>query len=339
MNSQASQSAVRSPHSALRILVMGAGAIGSAVGGFLAKGGHDVTLITHKEHMTAVNEGGLRITGIWGDHRVANLRAQTDLAGLRRGDFDIIFISVKSYDTGQAVDAVRHLVDDDTLVCSYQNGLGNAERIAEAVGWERTVGARVIYGVVLAEPGLARITVTAAPTALGVYDASAPADRVQAIAQAIDATGNPTVFTDKIATLLWGKVAYNCALNPLSALLDAPYGVLAETEHTLSIILEILAELYAVAAAMQVKLEPATADEYMDLLVGTLIPPTAAHYASMREDFRQKRRTEIDALNGAICRYGQEHGVPCPTNTLLTHLVHAREHALRFSSQPMQAGG
>ncbi|MFP4503054.1 MAG: ketopantoate reductase family protein, partial [Candidatus Hydrogenedentota bacterium] len=59
-----------------------------------------------------------------------------------------------------------------------------------------------------------------------------------------------------------------------------------------------------------------------------LIPPTAAHYASTREDFRQRRRTEIDALNGAIARYGARHDVPTPANALITHLVHAREHAL-----------
>jgi 2-dehydropantoate 2-reductase len=79
---------------------------------------------------------------------------------------------------------------------------------------------------------------------------------------------------------------------------------------------------------MQVRLEPATAPEYMEVLVNKLIPPTAAHYASMREDFRHRRRTEIDALNGAICRYGKQHGIGCPTNTLLTRLVYAREHAL-----------
>lgn len=307
---------------------MGAGAMGSSVGGFMAKAGYRVTLMGHAEHMEAIRKNGLRITGIWGDYVVTSLRAQTDLAGLRRGEFDSIFISVKSYDTAAAANAIRPLIDERTLVCSYQNGLGNAESIAEAVGWERTVGARVIYGVRLPEPGCAEITVIANPTALGVYHSSAPADRVRAIAEAMNAAGLPTVYTDEIATLLWGKVAYNCALNPLSALLDVPYGVLAETEHTMATIREVVSELYAVARAMRVRMDPPTAEAYVTLLVEKLIPPTAAHYASMREDFRQRRRTEIDALNGAIVHYGQQHGIPCLTNTLLTRLVRAREHAL-----------
>jgi len=329
----APDSAIQNPKSKiqnpLRVLVMGAGSVGSAIGGFLGKGGHDVTLVSlDQAHLDAIRAKGLRITGIWGDHVVEGLRTRNDLEGMHPGDFQLIIVSVKSYDTAAAAAAIGPLVDGDTLVCSYQNGLGNAERIAEVVGWERTIGARVIYGVRLPEPGCAEITVIAAPTALGVYHPDAPAARVRAIADAMDATGNPTQYTDAINTLLWGKVAYNCALNPLSGLLDVPYGVLAETDHTLEIMREIVAELYAVADAMEIRMDPATTEGYMELLVGTLLPPTAAHYASMREDFVHKRRTEIDALNGCICRYGREHGVPCPTNLFLTRLVHAREHAL-----------
>jgi 2-dehydropantoate 2-reductase len=227
---------------------------------------------------------------------------------------------------------VAPLADERTLICSYQNGLGNAEAIAKAVGWHRTVGARVIFGVRLREPGSVTITVIAEPTALGVYVPDAPADRVREIADAMDRAGLPTLFADNITMLLWAKVAYNAALNPLSALLDVPYGTLLETGHTREIIREVVRELYAVAPAMRVALEPPKPQAYVNLLFEKLIPPTAAHYASMREDFLRKRRTEIDALNGAICRYGREHGIPCPTNAVLTRLVHAREHSFGAST-------
>ena len=321
-----------------RILVVGAGSMGSAVGGFMAEAGHEVILAGRDPHMAAIRERGLRITGIWGERHVCSLRTCTDLDGLKQGDFNLIIIAVKSYDTRAAAQSIRHLADDDTLVCCYQNGLGNAERIAEAVGWERVIGARVIYGVRLPEPGCAEVTVIAQPTALGAYEPGPPPERIRAIAEAMDAAGLPTVCTDEVATLLWGKVAYNCALNPLSALLDVPYGVLAETEHTLGIMREIVAELYQVAAAVKVRLDPATAGEYMHFLTGTLIPPTAAHYASMREDFLHKRRTEIDALNGAVLAYGERHGVACPTNRLITSLVRAREHALGVQSIRREGG-
>jgi len=312
----------------MRMLVMGAGAMGSAVGGFMAEAGHAVTLVGRAPHMEAIAARGLRITGIWGEHQVTTLDTRTGVDGLQQGDFDLVLVTVKSYNTENAVALIQPLVGPDTLVCAYQNGLGNAEIIARAVGWERTVGARAIFGVRIQEPAWADVTVIAQPTALGVYRPEAPAERVQAIAQAMNDAQLPTVYTDAIEAVLWSKVAYNCALNPLSALLDVPYGVLAETEHTRSIITEVIEELYRAGHAMGVRLDPATPQDYLDLFFTRLVPPTAAHYASMREDFLHKRRTEIDALNGAIVRYGQEHGVPCPTNALLTRLVRAREYAL-----------
>ncbi len=318
----------------MRIVVMGAGAIGSAVGGFMSLAGHDVVLIGRKPHMDAIAAHGLRITGIWGEHLAGKLTVCTDPAALRLDGVDWVFVTVKSYDTPEAVRAIAHLVGQDTLVCAYQNGLGNAEIIADTFGWARTVGARAIYGVKVCAPGWIDITVIAQPTALGVYDSEAPAHRVRAMADLMNASGIPTEYTEEIATVLWAKVAYNCALNPLSALLDVPYGRLLDTEHTRIMMQEVVEELYKVAACMALPLKPATAQEYTQLLFERLIPPTAAHYASMREDLLLGRRTEIDALNGAIWRMGMRHGVVCPTNALLTRLVHAREelHARKTGS-------
>jgi 2-dehydropantoate 2-reductase len=300
----------------------------------MAEAGHDVTLIARNaEHVRAIREKGLRITGIWGEHHASTLRAQTDLSGLRPGEFDLFLVTVKSYDTANAVHAILPLVDENSIVCAYQNGLGNAETIAESVGWGRTIGARAIFGALLVEPGHSEVTVIANPTAIGAYSPGPPEDRVREIAEAMNASGVPTVYTDKIATLLWGKVAYNCVLNPLSALLDAPFGALPDADYTLGIMRDVVEELYAVAKAMGVPLEPVTAPEYMELLLERLIPPTAAHYASMHEDFDRKRRTEIDALNGAISRYGEKYGVSCPTNTFLTRLVHAKEHIMGVRPQ------
>jgi len=312
----------------MRILVMGAGAMGTIAGGFMARAGHEVTLIGRQSHMEAIAQGGLRISGIWGEHHVQNLRTLESVEGLEAGGFDFVLIAVKSYDTAGAVQDMLPLVDEDTLVCAYQNGLGNAEIIAKAVGWERCVGARTIYGARVTEPGAAVVTVIANPTALGVYRGSVAADRVRAIAEDMNEAGLPTVYSDQIDTVLWAKVAYNCALNPLSALLDVPYGALAETESTRQIIEEVIEELYAVGAAMEIPLEPDTPAAYRQLFFDELLPPTAAHYASMREDFQRRRRTEIDALNGAIVHYAEDQGITCPTNTMLTRLVRASEYAL-----------
>lgn len=315
----------------MRILIMGAGAIGSVIGGLMAQAGHAVTLVGRPRHLEAIRANGLFIRGIWGEHQIHGLTLETDVAVIRGEAPDLILLCVKCYDTAEAVAAVAPLVGAHTVVCAYQNGLGNAETIADAVGWERTLVARAIFGVRIPTPGTAEVTVIAQPTAIGAWLPEGPVSRAQDIAEAMAAAGLPSVYTDRIQTVLWSKVAYNCALNPLSALLDVPYGALAETEDTRAIMEEVVGEIYAVGAALGIALEPGTPSDYMKGFYAELLPPTAAHYASMREDFLRKRRTEIDALNGAIVEYGAAHEIDCPANRFLVRLVHAREHGYGVS--------
>jgi 2-dehydropantoate 2-reductase len=309
----------------MKVLVMGAGALGSILGGFLAKAGHKVTLIGREAHMAAVRKGGLKVSGIWGAHEIRGMETCVAPAEAPDVEYDVVFIVVKSYDTAAAVAAIVPLLSDHTLVCSYQNGLGNAETIAAAVGWERVVEAMVIFGVQIPNPGHVDVTVIARPTALGLYDGKGPTDRVRSLAAALDEAGLPTVYSDQIGGELWRKVAYNSALNALCALLDVPYGRLPEMEETRAIMVDVVVELYAVAAARGVVMDPATPEDYMTLFYDVLVPPTAAHFGSMHEDFRLRRRTEIEALNRAIERFGKEVGIACPTNRMIARMVRARE--------------
>ena len=124
----------------MRLLIMGAGSLGSVVGGLMAKSGHEVTLVGRAPHMEAIRRNGLRITGIWGEHLVSNLTAATDTSACTSGNYDLILVTVKSYDTAVAAETIAPLMGDETLVCSYQNGLGNVECLADAVGWMRETG-------------------------------------------------------------------------------------------------------------------------------------------------------------------------------------------------------
>lgn len=313
----------------MNILIMGAGALGSVVGGFLVKKGHPVTLLGREAHMNAIDREGLWIHGIWGDHHVSSLKTCSSSEALPSEFFDLIFITVKSYATEEAVETILPCLHPHGLVCSYQNGLGNLEYIASQAGWERSFGARVIFGARVPKAGHVEVTVMAAPTALGRYEQGPPVESIQSIADMLADAALPTVFTEELETLLWGKVAYNCALNPLSALLDVSYGALAESQHTRDIMEEVIRELYAVAQERKVPLSHDTPDSWLQHFYEVLLPPTAAHYASMREDLRLGRRTEIDALNGAIVRFGAEQGQRCFTNELLTRLIRAREEGVK----------
>lgn len=312
----------------MQILIMGAGALGCVVGGFMKKAGHEVYLIGRDDIIKAIEENGLYISGIWGNHHVLGFHTVHHIESIVGIHFDLIIISVKSYDTEVAVKTIQPVVSESTYVCSYQNGLGNVEKIAEYVGMERTIPVRVIFGSKILRPGFVQVTVIAEPTALGRYEQGPPKEVVKEIAEIMNRAGIPTIYADNIEGLIWGKVAYNSALNPLSALLDVPYGRLMETEETRALMRSIIYELYSVAERKHIPMIIPTADAYIDHLFYTLIPPTAQHYASMREDLKLGRRTEIDALNGAIYRLGREMGISCPVNLFLTQIIKAKEQIL-----------
>ena len=316
----------------MRILVFGAGAIGSVLGGFLAEAGHDVTLLGRAWHLDAVREHGLTITGLWGEHHVQPVAtATTPEAVARPHDVDWIFVCVKAYQTPEAAAALRAFLGPQTLVCAFQNGLGNYETLIQQIPPSRVALGRVIFGAELS-PGRVRVSVCADEVLIGAPDASVPRERVAQLAAALQESGVPSRSTATILVALWAKVLYNCTLNGLSTLLEVPYGKLLEHPPAARLMRAIIDEAYRIAAARQVLLEPSSADAYCELLFKRLIPDTAAHRASMLQDLGRGKPTEIDALNGALVRLGAQAGVPAPMNALVTRLIHTKEQFLGVSA-------
>ncbi|HHO76525.1 MAG TPA: ketopantoate reductase family protein [Deltaproteobacteria bacterium] len=308
----------------MKYLVMGAGALGSVFGGLLAEKGRDVTFVGLDDHLRAIQDRGLCITGIWGDHLIRDIRAHYGTTHLK-GVFDVVLLSVKSYLTADVIRQTLPFVSPDTLVFSIQNGLGNWEAIADVVGWDRTVGARVIFGAEISSPGTARVTVYADKVLLGSPSGEVPVQRIQAVCDDLNHAGIPSEMSDAIEGSLWGKVLYNCSLNPLGAILNVPYGSLQDVPDVLDVMRRIIEEIFAVAKKKGIALRYGSPDEYYRFLVGTQLPPTSTHRSSMLQDMELGRRTEIDALNGAISRYGKELAVPTPVNDVITAIIKGLE--------------
>lgn len=313
-------------------LIYGAGAIGSVLGGFLQKLGRSVTYIGRGEHFLALSEKGLRITGIWGEHFIP--ARETQIASKRQ--FSVILLSVKAKDTYAAAIEAKGLLAADGIMVSMQNGLNNWETIARLVGEDRTVGARVIFGAEILEPGHANVTVNADDVLLG--EPFLPVNRLllEALKEDLSRSGIPCkiVSKDEIWAAIWGKVLYNCSLNPLGALLEVSYGDLGENAETRGIIKVIIEEIFRVMRAKGVKVPYQNADDYYHYLLEKQLPPTVGHRASMLQDILLGRQTEIDALNGAISSYGRDHGISTPYNDLLTALIKFKEKKKAFSSIP-----
>lgn len=320
------------------ILIAGAGAIGSILGGMLHEAGHDVTLLGRRAHLDAVARRGLKISGLLGNRTVSGMKLADDPAKLG-ARFDLILCTVKSYDTESIATALRDRLTDDGVIVSMQNGLGNIESLTETFGRRRVLGARVIFGAEVPSPGCAHVTVFAQPVAIGpapalnLEDSPTLAERARAIAAMVDAAGVPTVAVDDIMPVLWTKILYNVALNPLGALLRLNYGALAADPDVRPIMDRAIDEAFAVARAVGVALPFSSAEEYRKFFYEQLLPPTVSHRPTMMHDLHVRGRTDIGALNGKIVELADRFGVDAETNRMLTRLIRAAERASENSKR------
>lgn len=307
-----------------RILVAGAGAIGSVFGGLLSLCGHEVTLLGRADHMGAISRQGLRIQGIWGNHRCQSLRVATSPAECGTG-FDAVLVTVKSYDTANVAALLPQWVHERCHVISLQNGLGNLEILARWVNPVRVLGGRVIFGARVVCPGVSEVTVSAEPVRVGAYRPSnAAANEAAALwAATFSKAGIAAEPCGSIQAELWSKVFYNAALNPLGALLRCDYGWLAQNKDTRAIMNCVIDEAFAVAKAERVPLRWESAESYRAEFYSVLVQRTATHRSSMLQDLERGKQTEIDAINGEVWKRGRRHGLLTPFNALLTRLVHA----------------
>ena len=298
----------------MKICVLGAGAVGSAVGGLLANAGHEVALIGRKSHMDAIRAGGLKINGIFG----ASIAHPAVLETIPDNGYDLIILTVKSYDTEKAVaELSRHY--PDARILNLQNGIGNYETLENYFPEESIYSGMIIIGFEIPEDGAVNITVYGGDVMIGRY--GRPQDSFsQEIAEIFNATPIKAKAVDHIESWLWGKLLYNASLNPLGAVLDVPYGRLLEPAAW-SIIRVVLLEIFAVTSAYEIPMLWRTADEYASALRERLIPATALHRSSMLADLRKGHKTEIDFLNGAVCRMGAEKSVPTPVNQTLVEQI------------------
>ncbi len=316
----------------MKFLVFGCGAIGSVFAGFLKLAGHDLVLLGREKHMHAIEDQGLTITGIWGKHKAQGFKLYTNpriLKDRENGDFDAVLLTVKSYDTELALLNIVDMVNKDTLVISLQNGLGNIEKIAKAVGKDRTIGGRVIFGAAVLEPAKVKVTVSADEVVIGsiLNDSknNQTQERLDSLTEEFNKAGIKTRTDKEITKVIWSKVLYNASLNGLASIMEIPYGDLLKYEETRKDMIAIISETYAVANKAAIDLNPATPEKYIKLLFEKLIPATAYHLPSMLQDLRRGKRTEIDALNGAISKLGKKVQVKTPVNDELVKLIKEKE--------------
>lgn len=321
----------------MKILIAGLGALGTVFACLLQKQGHQVAGLDRKPVVEVVNNQGVRVTGIWGEHACHLDQAVSDVEQLQGGDFDLVIVTVKSFDTREVAAQTGKVLGAKTCVILAQNGYGNYEAAAEHIAPEKLLLGRVIFGAETVKPGVSRVTVCADDVILGSPGNLTGYKKVEEIAEILTEAGIPTRASNRVMKFVWGKIIYNSALNSLGAVLEVNYGKLAEMEPSRELMNSIVREIFAVLRAMQEETLWPDAEAYLKDFYEKLVPVTAAHHASMLQDIQRGRRTEIDFLNGAVADLGRRYGVATPVNEAITKLVKAKEKlALQIEPQSLE---
>ena len=313
----------------MNILLYGAGAVGLGLASCLLKNGDNVDLIGREETVSALQQNGLQRTGLFGEYSATpeSFGAYSSLTKLPETEYDFILVCTKSFDTRTAakhITDIPFLKNSSTPIVLCQNGWGNAEIFAEHVPEQRIKSGRVITGFRRPQKHQVDITVHADAVHLGSLYGHGVSG-LEPLSGAIAAGGLPCEVTPTISKDLWAKMLYNCMLNGLSTVFDVPYGLLGESPHTRELMESIAHEVYSVMTASGYSTHWNNAEDYIGIFYKLQLPPTYNHEPSMLQDIRAGKRTEIDALNGAVVNLGQQHGIATPTNTTVTRMIQFME--------------
>ena len=307
----------------MKICILGAGALGCALGGVLTEAGNEVWLINRNaDQVDAMNSRGLILRDGGVDRTVAVHAATTAQPA---GVVDLVVVLVKSFHTQQAMQAATSLLGPDTLVLSLQNGLGHEDILAYIVGRERVLAGKTYAGGSQLGVGHVNIGTKGKDTHIGELD-GAMTERVQRVAHVFNAAGLDTTVSDNIMGTIWDKLLINVATGAITGITGLPYGDLYKQPELEACGVAAVAEAMAVAKASGIRLsitEPSQAWHK----AGAGLP--YEFRTSMLQSLDKGSITEIDFVNGSVVRWGQRCGVPTPVNQTLVACMKGIESRLK----------
>jgi 2-dehydropantoate 2-reductase len=300
----------------MKTVILGAGAMGSLFGGPLALSGEEIWLVSpRKDHVDAILTKGITIEER-GESHVIPVKATTDVNTI--GKADLVLIFVKTYQTERAISNALGLEKEDTLFLTLQNGLGNEEIICKQVDPEKVMIGVTHHGATLLGPGHVRHAGWG-ETYIGELKGR-ETERASRIAEMFQKAGIETYVSSQIYELVWAKLLINVGINGLTALTGLKNGQLLDYPETLRLMDALVSEAADVAKRKGIRI-----GENPIQKVVSVAEATRENRSSMGQDFDYKRKTEIDAINGAIVREARRLGIAVPYNQMITDLIKAIE--------------
>lgn len=306
----------------MKIVVAGAGAMGSLYGGKLKMTGQEVFLADiNADHIAAINASGLTLEEASGARTIP---VRAGFAGECEEKADLVLFFTKTMHTEAAVQSILHLVHDETIAMTLQNGLGNIELLQSWFPPENIIVGITNFPADFVRPGHIRAVGTG-ETRIMLVRKNHGFTKLAAIRKAFDEAGFNCSIADDLIPAIWEKVAFNAAMNPLTATTGVTVGLLGESPEGRRLAFEVAEEVLAVAETKNLAVDRKKVFAMMtDAFAGHF-----DHKPSMLQDVLAKRPTEIDAINGAVVREAEAVGAAAPANAVLFKLVKTKEHAYR----------
>jgi len=305
----------------MRILVLGAGAVGGYFGARLAEGGHDVSFVARGENLEALRRDGLTVRLTERTLHLAPVHAVGDPAHAPRPD--LVLVCVKSYDTAAAAAALRPVVGPETIVLSLQNGIENEAVLARTLGLPPLLIAFTRIGVALVAP--ATIEYSGRGSIVFGEPDGRETPRARRVADALAAAQVPYQLHSDILVPTWEKLAWNAGFNAVTTLTQSSVAEVLAQPASRDLVVAAMEEVDAVATALGIGVRRTRTEAVLaDSVAG--LPDFET---SMLQDYRRGRRLEHDAINGAVVRAAARAGVSVPVNRLLLALLTRLDPASR----------
>jgi 2-dehydropantoate 2-reductase len=287
----------------MKILVMGAGAVGAYFGARMRAAGEDVVLCARGENLRAIRERGLHLTSIRGDLRIGITATDNprDFA-----PYDLILFCVKAYDTDAAAQAISGCLNSTGVILTLQNGVENEAKLATIFGREAVMGGNARVGVEMVAPGRI-VHMSTGHIDFGELDGR-ETDRARAIAEVFrraDILGQ--LFPD-IMTLRWDKLIWNGAFNTVATLSRRRVGEILDDPESLKLVRTLMEEIAMVARAEGAKISEDRIEAYIAHSQKNL----RALKTSTQQDLERGKPLEFEALSGAVVRAARRHGIRVP---------------------------
>lgn len=316
----------------METLLIGSGAVGIAIATALWDAKIPVDLIARKDTKNHIDKYGLKRTGLFKEVIVppGEVKVYEHINSVPNKRYDYIIISTKTTQSASVFLELGHrkdLLAPFGKIIIIQNGLENEEAFLPYFDKSQIFSSRVFIGFTRPEPYISEVTVYSSDLLIGsLYGYGL--DSIQPLIDGIAKGGIPCKAAPEIEKSIWAKMLYNCALNPLGAILTVNYGKLIENNHSIEIMGNIIEEIFSVMRAYGKETFWDDAETYKKYFLGKLVPATKDHRSSTLQDIERKIKTEIDSLNGSIIKLAKVKQIDVPYNQMIYDLIKAKESCI-----------